>query len=695
VADPDSDSFGSKDTSNVYVNCPCIHLIPLQNCRYFIVIDDVWDEEIWKLFEYALVDNSCGSRVIVTTRNFRVAKLCATPVAGALFELEPLSNADSKRLFYKRVFGKDGGNHNQLDLEEIAGRILKKCGGVPLAIITIASLLASKPIKEWYRVYRSLGSGLDKDNTDIKSMHDILSLSYYELPSYLRPCLLYLSLFPEDCRIDKDSLVRRWVAEGLVVDEQGGGNLYELYDRGEKYFIELVNRSFIQPLDIDGVDGIPNACSVHDLILDLLISLSVEDNFGLRLDSQNFTTSTDSEVNIRRLSLQDNEVEVSVPETVDLSHVRSVIAFGDAFNWAPPLSRFKFLRALDLEGFPGKNNHPKELRRLHHLRYLQLRGYLQKEVLEEIGNLQHLTMLDLSHAYVSQLPVSITRLRNLQSLLVGSDVKMPQGIGSLSKLEEMSWIEVEPNTAAELGKLTEMRVLCVHGLGYDEAGDQAFLQSLSNLRNLLGLFITESEMCSLDDLPDPGQAPVGLRFFRGTETTFQQMPRWFSWLSELSGLTITVNNLTQDDIDMLGALPELRLLQLEVAENGTIAQEQLSIGSGKLFQSLEAFKFKHCARCLLVLSQGVMTRLQKLELYFEVRKRDDGAIDVGLENLNSLKHVTVEVDCYRANIRQVEDVETKFRDALDAHPKNPTLELSRVATHCMERDEHSSGRHQR
>jgi hypothetical protein len=156
-----------------------------------------------------------------------------------------------------------------------------------------------------------------------------------------------------------------------------------------------------------------------------------------------------------------------------------------------------------------------------------------------------------------------------------------------------------------------------------------------------------------------------------------------------------VNNLTQDDIDMLGALPELRLLQLEVAENGTIAQEQLSIGSGKLFQSLEAFKFKHCARCLLVLSQGVMTRLQKLELYFEVRKRDDGAIDVGLENLNSLKHVTVEVDCYRANIRQVEDVETKFRDALDAHPKNPTLELSRVATHCMERDEDSSGRHQR
>ncbi|XP_066341715.1 disease resistance protein PIK6-NP-like [Miscanthus floridulus] len=185
---------------------------------------------------------------------------------------------------------------------------------------------------------------------------------------------------------------------------------------------------------------------VHDVILDLLISLSTEDNFVSRLDCQNFVPSTRK---IRRLLLQDNQEEVIVPQTVDVSHVRSVIAFGDAFNWMPHLSRFKFLRVLDLEGFPSKNNHPRDLRHLHHLRYLQLRGYLGREVLEEIGNLQHLKMLDLSHAYVHdhELPASIIRLRNLQSLLVDVGVKMPQGIGSLSLLQEISWIEVEPNTA--------------------------------------------------------------------------------------------------------------------------------------------------------------------------------------------------------------------------------------------------------
>ncbi|RLN04769.1 hypothetical protein C2845_PM13G07640 [Panicum miliaceum] len=548
--------------------------------RYLIVIDDVWDKESWKILNSALIDNHNGSRVIVTTRNLDVGKFCTATVHGAVYELEPLSDEDSK------------------------------------------------------------------------------------------------SFFPEDCIINKDSLVRRWVAEGLIDEKHGRKEYYELCERAEGYFVDLVNRSFIQPLDID-LEGIASSCRVHDIILDLLISLSIEENFVVRSDCVELIHPP---CKIRRLSLQDNNnKEEIMPATVDVSHVRSVIAFGDAFEWMPPLSRFSVLRVLDLEGFPSKNSCPKDLRNLHHLRYLQLRGYLEEELLEEIGNLRHLEVLDLSNAYVDALPASIVNLTNLQSLLVDSDVTMPDGIGKLSLLQEMSWIQIAPNTVAELGKLAALRVLCIRGLGYNESHNKAFVQSLSNLGNLVGLFISRSGLCSLDGLSDSGLVPARLKFFRGTSsTTFHQLPRWFSKLELLSGLTITVNKFTQDDLEMLGELPSLRFLELEVSGNST-AQDRFMISNAQHhFQSLEEMKFLHYEGCSMVFAERVMPMLQKLQFFFQLWKRVGGGLDIGLENLTSLKHITVQVDFYKAKIVEVEDVEAMFKDVVRIHPNYPTLELSRV-----------------
>jgi hypothetical protein len=66
-------------------------------------------------------------------------------------------------------------------LGEVTGKILKKCGGVPLVIITTASLLASKPTVEWEEVNKSIGSGLG-NSLDVDRMRKILSLCYNDLP---------------------------------------------------------------------------------------------------------------------------------------------------------------------------------------------------------------------------------------------------------------------------------------------------------------------------------------------------------------------------------------------------------------------------------------------------------------------------------------------------------------------------------
>jgi hypothetical protein len=121
---------------------------------------------------------------------------------------------------YRRVFGNENNDNSEYtekcpdELAKLVDRILKKCAGVPLAISTMASLLAciARIKMDWYEVYDSIGTGL-KNNLAAENMRKILSFSYYDM---LRTCLLYLTIFPEDYIIEKDCLIWMWIAEGFI-----------------------------------------------------------------------------------------------------------------------------------------------------------------------------------------------------------------------------------------------------------------------------------------------------------------------------------------------------------------------------------------------------------------------------------------------------------------------------------------------
>jgi hypothetical protein len=135
--------------------------------------------------------------------------------------MKPLSYDDSQRLFYKRIFSHEDGCPPEF--QEVSIDILKKCGGVPLAIITIASLLASdqqvKHVYEWHVLLKCIGRGLTEEPS-VEEMLKILSFSYYDLPSHLKTCLLYLGMFPEDHRFKKDRLIWMWISESFVQCEK-------------------------------------------------------------------------------------------------------------------------------------------------------------------------------------------------------------------------------------------------------------------------------------------------------------------------------------------------------------------------------------------------------------------------------------------------------------------------------------------
>lgn len=157
-------------------------------------------------------------------------------------------------------------------------------------------------------------------------------------------------------------------------------------DLGNSYFDELVNRSMIQPEEID-YNGKVLSCRVHDMMLDLILSKCTEGNFiNVLYDSQGMRELQNSKV--RRLSLNLNSVEgftISAVQAVgSQSQIRSLALFG-ATTCMPacahlfPESRFLRVLVLQLRQFNGKDGYQKEGINLTGISQMVLLRYLKVE----------------------------------------------------------------------------------------------------------------------------------------------------------------------------------------------------------------------------------------------------------------------------------------------------------------------------
>ncbi|KAE8706063.1 hypothetical protein F3Y22_tig00110407pilonHSYRG00006 [Hibiscus syriacus] len=131
----------------------------LQPRRYLIVIDDVWSTNLWQDISIALRANTKGSRILLTMLKEDVASF-EFGVVKHIFPLKHLPFDDSIALFWKKAFVGKGG-HCPPYLEPSARKLVAKCQGLPLAIVTLGGLMASKSsIAEWDGVYNNLNREL-------------------------------------------------------------------------------------------------------------------------------------------------------------------------------------------------------------------------------------------------------------------------------------------------------------------------------------------------------------------------------------------------------------------------------------------------------------------------------------------------------------------------------------------------------
>ncbi|KAF7087344.1 hypothetical protein CFC21_090546 [Triticum aestivum] len=663
----------------------------LANKRYFVVVDDIWDVDTWDVIKCAFPMTSSGSIVITTTRMNDVAESCQSSCSGSIYNMRPLEMVHSRQLFHIRLFNSNEDCPSQL--QKVSDAILRKCAGLPLAIIAISGLLATTERTEcmWNKVKDSIGRALER-NRSVEAMIKILSLSYFDLPPDLKTCLLYLSIFPEDSIIEKEALIWRWIAEGFIHRD----GRYTAHWLGERCFNELLNRSLIQVASINEY-GEVESCRVHDIILDFIVSKSIEESFVTQVSMQYIARGTQSKV--RRLSLQVDEDGNSIRKIdMVLSHVRSLNVSGYSME-IPPLGKFGHLRVVDHEFcHQVVNSHLINIGRLFQLRHLNLGWTGISELPEEIGHLKCLEMLDIRGTNVQELPATIVNLGRLVYLLHDSSVKIPNGIENLQALEKLEEVNVyrQPfKFCRELGQLQNVRVLAL-----DFGGDSIPSQEnvvmeyneaiASSLRKLGGHMMSSLTLSNATTFLRQGpfcHVPLSVQELIMTKNSHMpQVPKWVSSLVNLQLLRLEVYEFGQEDVCILGSLPAL--LILEVTGMGKGSDTSLTVSRNVGFRCLKKFSLGACG--WMVFEAGSMPKLEKLETGIQFNKQPEShtasgnALDIGmgLGNLPSL--ITLKFSIYAWDDSTLAAAQAAMERAAVTHPNRPTLIFQKIGTSRIE-----------
>ncbi|XP_024042992.1 putative disease resistance RPP13-like protein 1 [Citrus clementina] len=248
-------------------------------------------------------------------------------------------------------------------------KVIKKCGGLPLATETLGGLLRSKRDDAWEDILNSKIWNLPQES----GILPVLRLSYHHLPSHLKRCFAYCALFPKDYEFKEKELVLLWKVEGLIRQPR---NHKQLEEWGNKSFHDLVSRSIFQQSRADCLKFV-----MHDLVHDLAQLISGETIF--RLEEAGDLSRRKKRVRHSFYPRSDYENKSRFQFLIGVEHLRTflpvVISGGSYCGYISNmvvcdlLPRFKKLRVLSLEGY-YVTRLPNSITKLRLLTYLNLSG---------------------------------------------------------------------------------------------------------------------------------------------------------------------------------------------------------------------------------------------------------------------------------------------------------------------------------
>ncbi|MED6107567.1 hypothetical protein PIB30_015316 [Stylosanthes scabra] len=437
----------------------------LMGKTFLVVLDDVWLdkkdswEHLLKPFHYG----NHGSKILLTTRSKEVASAVATTELH--YQLSLLSDDDCWLVFLKQAhLSADTINPT---LEKVGKGIVKKCDGLPLAAQGLGGLLrGNSDVKSWNLI---LKSEIWEFSDDTIQVVPALRISYYYLPSCLKRCFVYCSLFPKDYEFDKGELILLWMAENLLqpVEKRTPEEV------GDKYFDELVSRSFMQPHTTYFGE---KRFVMHDLVHDLAMMFAGE--FCSRAEEHEKAVHISIKTrHLSHIAKVDYPISKLLGVCDRVKHTRAFLEINSK-PWMPfnmenatnMMSQLKYLRALSLKSI-NLRLLPDSIGELIHLRYLNLSDSSIVTLPESLGRLYNLQTLKLYRCFrLKMLPDSMQDLVNLRHLDIRETLLkvMPRGMSKLKSLQFLSDFVVgmhEGNKITELGTLANLQQsICISHL---------------------------------------------------------------------------------------------------------------------------------------------------------------------------------------------------------------------------------------
>ncbi|KAB2059998.1 hypothetical protein ES319_A11G347000v1 [Gossypium barbadense] len=477
-----------------------------------LVLDDIWNEEreAWLSLKNLLMGGAKGSRIIITTRSMKVAKITGTCQP---YVLKVLSDENAWVLFKEIAFEQRSEDSTNPTFVKMGRQILERCGGVPLVIRTIASTLSFKETKEEWLSFIN-NNELARISEDQINIMPTLKLSYNHLPSHLKHCFAYCRLYPKDYVIHVQTLVQFWTAQGYI-------NQLNPIDRS---FFEEVGERFSR-------EGL--TCKMNNLMHDLAESVAGMESGVVDVEGD----ASQVGENCRHISINPSLINPSfkgkkLRTLLHFPNMRIQILSDE--TWDLIIANCRCLRLLKLDDIDFKMI-PRSIHKLKHLRYLDLSHNRGLKVLpKSICKIQNLQVLKLDRCWeLEELPKKIENLVNLTHL--GCEdcnglTHMPRGIGKLSSLETLSMFVVDKDGSHGGADLSELR-------GLNNLRGELRIRNLGFVKNAKEKFKAANleEKQHLNHLqPHPNLKELCIQGWRGDA----EFPSWISFLTNLVHIKI-------------------------------------------------------------------------------------------------------------------------------------------------------------
>ncbi|GKV46512.1 hypothetical protein SLEP1_g53493 [Rubroshorea leprosula] len=466
-----------KDPENVTKNAGMISQ-KLRQGSFVLILDDMWQP--FSLEDVGipnLVGNN-GCKLVLTTRLQDVARAMECKV----IPVNPLPPEEALALFLKKV-GSEVLSDSRIkaDIKPFLEQILQKCGGVPLAIVTVAKSMRGKLLPQ----------------------------------PQCQECFLYCALYPEDAEITKEELIEYWIEEGLIYKE--GKTREAMNLKGHDILDKLVDNCLLELVGYN-----EDCVSMHDLLREMALEINqffVKAGIALeKLPEEDewrdcLKISTIPEaffenmLGLKILGLSNNHELSRLPTSVSKLEKLTTLLLGDceSLREVPSLSNFIGLKKLDLS-WTSIEELPQGLNMLTNLKYLGLGGRISEtldELLQNLSKLQHLTINTRTKSKWEKIE-SWRKLQNLEKLDLCNLDNLNTVFGEVVAVAKSA-----PLPAGTFSSLQYIRVwgcdkikklFSVRWLGYLQKLQTIYVHNCKQLEEIIGSESEEGEKVTLPNL---------------------------------------------------------------------------------------------------------------------------------------------------------------------------------------------------